>query len=56
MFTVIQLRDFSGKPLDTQLVRTVYAVDRATNSFLVKAGLSREFIWIPIESCVPCYD
>lgn len=53
MFAVIQLRDFSGKPLGESLLRTVYAVDRATNSFLVAACLSSEFIWIPIEACVP---
>jgi hypothetical protein len=55
MFTVIQVRDFSGKPLDEQLLRTVYAVDRATNSFLVKSCLMSEFIWIPIDACIPIH-
>lgn len=53
MFTVIQVRDFSGNPLDEQLLRTVYAVDRATNSFLGKGYLMYEFIWIPIDACIP---
>ena len=53
MFTVIQIRDFSGKPLDEQVLRTVYAVDKASNSFLVTGLLAREFIWIPIDACVP---
>ena len=55
MFTVIQVRNFIGHPLHEPIVRTVYAVDRATNSFLVMGTLSREFIWIPIEACVPVY-
>ena len=53
MFTVLQRFDFSGKPLDDSMVRTVYAVDRATNSFLVKSFFGNEFIWIPIDSCEP---
>ena len=52
MFTVIQERDFSGKSLGESLVRTVYAVDRATNSFLVR-GFFDDWVWIPIEACRP---
>ena len=55
MFTVIQVRDFSGKPLDQQVLRTVYAVDKATNSFLTIGMLMKEFIWIPIDACIPVY-
>jgi hypothetical protein len=53
MFTVVQRFDFQGKPLDELMIRTVYAVDRATNSFLVKSFFGNEFIWIPIDSCEP---
>ena len=53
MFTVIQVRDFSGDPLKEQVIRTVYAVDRATNSFLVTSSFGFEFIWIPIDACIP---
>lgn len=53
MFTVIQERDFSGNPLGERLIRTVYAVDKATNTFLVASFFGNEFIWIPIDACVP---
>ena len=53
MFTVIQVRDFSGNPLDQQVIRTVYAVDRNTNSFLTTSSFGFEFIWIPIDACQP---
>lgn len=53
MFTVIQKWDFSLNPLDEYLIRTVYAVDRATESFLVASSFGDEFIWIPIETCRP---
>jgi hypothetical protein len=52
MFTVLQRFDFSGKPLGASVVRTVYAVDRATNSFLTTSFMG-DFIWIPINSCEP---
>lgn len=53
MFTVIQVRDFSGEPLHEQVVRTVYAVDRNTESFLTTSSFGFEFIWIPIDACIP---
>ncbi len=53
MFTVIQTRDFSGNLLDQQVIRTVYAVDRATNSFLTTSSFGFEFILIPIGACIP---
>lgn len=52
MFTVIQVRDFSGKLLDQQVIRIVYAVDRSTNSFLTTSSFGPDFIWIPIDSCM----
>lgn len=55
MFTVIQIRDFSGNPLNEQVIRTVYAVDKESNMFLTTSMLGREFIWIPIDACVPIY-
>jgi hypothetical protein len=55
MFTVLQRFDFSGQPLHEVIVRTVYAVDRPTKSFLVKGCFGKEFIWIPMSSCEP-YD
>lgn len=53
MFTVIQKWDFSMNPLNEFYVRTVYAVDRATESFLVTSHFGDEFIWIPIKTCEP---
>ena len=55
MFTVIQIRDVSGKPLNERVIRTVYAVDKASNSFLTTSMLMSEFIWIPIDACIPIY-
>lgn len=52
MFTVIQERDFSDQPLYEPLVRTVYAVDRETESFLV-AGFFDDWVWIPMKACKP---
>lgn len=54
MFTVIQVRDLSMRPLDQHIIRTVLAVDRATESFLIAGSLSGEFLWIPMSTCMPC--
>lgn len=53
MFVVIQKWDFSGRPLNQDILRTVYAVDKDSETFLVAGSLTSEFIWIPIASCVP---
>lgn len=52
MFTVIQKFDFSMNPLNQFVVRTVYAVDKATESFLVESMMC-DFIWIPMATCSP---
>lgn len=52
MFKVTQIRDFSGNILDKPIVRQVLAVDKASESFFV-IGNFNNFIWIPIETCLP---
>lgn len=52
MFKVIQQRDRVGELMDEFIVRTVYAVDRATEEFLIVDSFG-DFRWIPMWLCVP---
>ena len=51
MFNVIQKYDFSMDPLDTFIIRKVYAVDHDSNSFLVVNTMTDEFMWMPMAMC-----
>lgn len=52
MFKAIQQLDCTGKPLDRVIVRDIYAVDKATDSFLI-AAFDSSFSWIPAWTCRP---
>lgn len=55
MFKVLQCLDQTGKPLDEFIIRTVYAADKNSDSFLIKGSFD-EFLWIPIWTCKPFKD
>ena len=50
MFKAIQQLDTVGKPLDRIILRDIYAVDRATDSFLI-GDFVGQFSWIPSWTC-----
>ena len=52
MFKVIQQLDCTGMPLDEHLIRTVYAADKESDSFLIESCFGG-FTWIPIWTCRP---
>ena len=51
MFKVKQILDCADRPLRNGIVRTVYGVDKNTNSFLIVDSFGG-FAWIPIRACV----
>ena len=57
MFKVKQILDCVDRPMreGVTVIRTVYAADRNTNSFLVADSFA-VFTWIPIRACVPYYE
>ena len=55
MFKVIQHLDCTGMPLDTPIIRTVYAADKQSDSFLIESCFGG-FTWIPIWTCRPVKD
>lgn len=50
MFKAVQYYDTSGKPLDRLIERDIYAVDRATDSFMI-VDFTGQFTWIPSWTC-----
>lgn len=50
MFKAIQQLDTTGKPLDKLIERDIYAVDKATESFLI-VDFTGQFSWIPMWTC-----
>lgn len=55
MFKVRQILDCADRPIGQGIIRTVYAADRNTDSFLVADSFGG-FAWIPIRACVPYYE
>lgn len=50
MFKAVQQLDCAGNPLDKLIERDIYAVDRATDSFLI-VDFMGQFTWIPMWTC-----
>ena len=50
MFKVVQYLDQTGQVLDSPIIRTVCAADKATDSFLAINEIG-SFLWIPIWAC-----
>ena len=57
MFKVKQILDCADRPMreGVTVIRTVYAADRNTNSFLVADSFG-ELTSIPIRGCIPYYE